>query len=128
MPLIAVNNLVISEGDAGEQMVTVTVSLSSSSALTTTVNFATKDDSAIADQDYVAATGNLIFIPGSTQRTFNVKLIGDTQPEATETFRVELSSPANARIADNFGLVTIKDDDEGSPESSQHIFLPVIQN
>jgi hypothetical protein len=50
---------------------------------------------------------------------FSVTIIGDKIAEPTETFTVVLSSPVNATIADDTGVVTILDDDPTTPVTSQ---------
>jgi hypothetical protein len=40
-----------------------------------------------------------------------IPVIGDSLIESNETFRLAISSPTNATIADNLGICTILDDD-----------------
>jgi hypothetical protein len=76
-----------------------------------TVAYATADATALAGVDYVAKTGTLSFSAGALTRTFTVAIVGDVVKEAVETFRVTLSGPTNATIADAQGLCTITDND-----------------
>lgn len=85
--------------------------VATSASAQVTVNWATANGTATAGQDYVAASGTLTFASGETQKTISITVNGDTTPEANETFRVLLSSPINATIADGDGLGTITDDD-----------------
>ena len=69
---------VLHEGNSGTTPAVFTVSLSSASAQTITVNYATADGSAQAGRDYQAATGSLTFNPGETTKTVTVLVNGDT--------------------------------------------------
>lgn len=109
-PAISMNDVAASEGNAGTKSFAFTVTLSAPTAFTTTVHFATADDSAVAPSDYVAASGELNFAPGATAVTLNIAVKGDPFDEPTETFRVNLSNAANATIADGQGVGVILDD------------------
>src|SRR5438093_4504105 len=81
-PTLSIDDVSQAEGDAGSSTFTFTVSLSFASVLTTTVNFATADDTATtADSDYASASGVLTFTPGQTSRTIDVGVNGDTKNE-----------------------------------------------
>jgi Ca2+-binding RTX toxin-like protein len=75
------------------------------------VNYATADGTATAPGDYTQTSGTLSFAPLETTKTVTVQAKGDVQVEPDETFFVNLSSPANATIADNQGKGTVQDDD-----------------
>ena len=66
---------------------------------------------AIQPGDYTASFGLLTFVPGDTSETFGVTVKGDLIAELDETFRVVLTSPSNAVLADPQGLGTITDDE-----------------
>lgn len=65
--------------------------------------------------DYSGTTGTLSFPPGTTTQTITIPVTGDTTPEASETFFVNLSSPSNAVIGDTQGVGTIVNDDGSGP-------------
>lgn len=88
-----------------------TVTLSTPSASTVTVDYSTVDGSATAGSDYLATAGQLTFAPGATLLTFTVTITNDTLVESNETFTATLSNPANAGIAKAVGLGTILNDD-----------------
>lgn len=92
----------------------LTVSLDQASTQPVTVDWATAEGSAGAD-DFVADHGTLSFDPGQTTRTIPVTVRGDDLVELDETFTVHLSNPAGATIADADGVVTIFDDDDIEP-------------
>lgn len=111
-PTLSINDVTVTEGNAGTTNATLTVSLSAASAKVVTVNYATADGTALAPADYISGTGTLVFSPGTTTRTFIVQVNGDTTPEADETFVVNLGGPVNATLADAQGVVTILNDDQ----------------
>jgi glucose/arabinose dehydrogenase len=110
-PTLAINDVTVSEGNAGTSVVTFNVILSPASAQTVTVNYTTANNTAIAGSDYVATSGTLTFTPGQQSRPISVTINGDTLNEPNKTFNINLSNPVNATIADNQGVGTIVDDD-----------------
>ena len=110
-PAIAVNSVTVTEGNSGTANAVFTVTLSQTSAQTVTVNYATANGTATSPADYTAGSGTLSFAAGTTSRTINVAVVGDTLDEANETFVVNLSSPVNSTIATAQGTGTITDND-----------------
>ena len=111
-PTISIDDVSVSEGNAGTTNAGFTVSLSNASSQTITVNFATENNTAIAGTHYVQTNGTLTFTPGTTTQPVNVQVNGDQLNEvASLTFNVNLSSATNASITDNRGVGTIVDDD-----------------
>ncbi len=104
---ITINDVSVQEPTSGTTPATFTVTLSKQNSRTVTVNYATANGTATAGSDYVAASGTLTFNPGETSKTFNVTINGDTTSESSETFVVNLTSPANAVITDSQGTGTI---------------------
>ena len=111
LPSISINDVTVLEGNAGSANAVFTVSLSAASGQTVTVNYATADGTATAPADYTSSSGTVNFAPGQTVRTIGVPVIGETVPEANETYFVNLSGATNATIADNQGVGTITNDD-----------------
>jgi hypothetical protein len=75
------------------------------------VTATTEDVEAIAGGDYTATAQEVVFPPQVTVQTLSVPLIGDTQAEPDETFRLVLTNPVNATLADAAGVCTIADND-----------------
>ncbi|HEX6178015.1 MAG TPA: Calx-beta domain-containing protein, partial [Thermoanaerobaculia bacterium] len=117
-PTFSINDVSQAEGDAGTTAFTFTVTLTGSSALTATVDFATADGTATAGTDYTATSGTLTFAPGVTTQTITVNVTGDVTFEPDETFFLNLSNPTNATISDAQGLGTITTDDAGVADLS----------
>jgi hypothetical protein len=111
LPAISINDATVTEGNTGTTNAVFTVSLSSSSSQTVTASYSTTDGNAVAGSDYVAAAGVLTFNPGESSKTITVLVNGDTIVEGNETFFLNLTSAANASIADGQGIGTILDDD-----------------
>ncbi|MEX2216118.1 MAG: Calx-beta domain-containing protein, partial [Phycisphaeraceae bacterium] len=113
LPTISINDVTLSEGNAGTTAFTFTVSLSNPSASPISVQFATADGSAtLADNDYQSNTGTLNFAAGSSaSQTITVLVNGDNRSEPSQTFLVNLFTATNAAIADTQGVGTIVNDD-----------------
>ena len=79
--------------------------------MTVTVTYDTSNGSAIADSDYTATDGTLVFQPGEQAKTIAVAVIDDTLREGVETFTVSLSNPPNATLLKRIGTATIVDND-----------------
>jgi hypothetical protein len=73
---------------------------------------------ATAGADYQTASGTATFAPGETQKTFYVRVVGDTADELDETFTVRLSTAygasAGAVVTNPSAVFTIRDDDAPS--------------
>gem|GEM_PF-4467610 len=93
---LAIDDVVANEGaDATTTTFTFTVTLTGAVDQAFTVDWATSDDTAVADTDYLAAFGTLNFAgtDGETQ-TIDVTVNGDDEVEYDETFFVNLISIA----------------------------------
>src|SRR5207344_1034441 len=77
-PVLSINDVTVSEGNSGTTPATFTVTLTGSTALPVTVNYATADGTGKAGVDYQSATGALTFAPGETTKTVSVQVIGNT--------------------------------------------------
>ena len=120
-PGLSVADVSITEGNSGTSNLTFTITLSKASTKTVSVRYMTQNTSAIAGSDYTAKSGTVSFSVGSTSRTVAVAIIGDTVPEATETFQLLLYSPTNATISDSTAIGTIVDNDTVVPPSGPPI-------
>ena len=110
-PSLSINNVTVAEGDSGTTAAVFTVTLSAMSGRTVRVDYSTDNGTAIAGDDYQAASDTLVFSPGDTTQMLTVLVIGDLQLEQDETFVVNLSNADNATIADGQGVGTITNDD-----------------
>lgn len=111
---VSIGDARIAEGDAGETLLTFTVTRSNT-ASDFTVDFATGGGTATAGEDYLAAQGTLTFAAGGpSSQTVTVRVLGDATIEPTETFQVTLSnlqSAGSVVISDGAATGTIRNDD-----------------
>jgi hypothetical protein len=114
---LSIDDVTVTEGNAGTVNATFTVSLNQVSAQTITVQYATANGTAVQPGDYTSASGTLTFSPGDVSKSVTVTVKGDTIDEVDETYAVNLTSPTNASISDSSGTGTITDDD-GPPSVS----------
>ena len=108
-PSFSINDVTTSDESATTH--TFTVTLSSASGVTATVDYATSDGTATAGSDYTAASGTLTFAAGQTSKTFTVAVLADSADENDETVTITLSNATQASISDSTGTLTITDDD-----------------
>ncbi len=120
--------------DENVASLTVTVTRSGGSAGDVSVDFSTADDTALAGDDYTAASGTLDFAEGEMSRSFNVTILDDSVYEGDEDFTVTLSNvqggaslgtPATAAVtlleddqepdADGDGVSDVLDQCPGTP-------------
>ncbi|HEX8174941.1 MAG TPA: Calx-beta domain-containing protein [Pyrinomonadaceae bacterium] len=111
-PGISINDLTVTEGDAGLKEVTFTVSLSAASNQQIGVSFTSESGTAKENTDYSGVSGGMLFFPGITKAIITVPIRGDLLDEPDETFSIRLYNPINnAVITKAVGVCTILDDD-----------------
>ena len=108
---LSVADTFVVEGDAGTANLVFTVTLSTASAGSVTVDYATVAGTATAGVDYTGVSGTLTFAPGETTRTVTVPVIGDMLPEASETVTLQLSNAVGTGIANGTSVGVIRNDD-----------------
>ncbi len=114
---LSINDVAVTEGDAGTVMAMFTVSLSApAGAGGVTFDIATADGvtnpATLADNDYVmnSLVGQTIAMGNSTF-AFSVTVNGDMAVEANETFLVNVTNVTGATLGDGQGVGTINNDD-----------------
>ena len=79
------------------------------------VDYATRDGSARAGSDYIAASGTLHLYGGENQAVIPVEIVGDTTPEAAESFYLDVFDPVGGSFGEGVARLTavrtILDDD-----------------
>lgn len=108
---ISITDGTVTEGDAGTSDFAFNIKLSEPSGHVVTFNYGTAPGTASVGLDYLPKSGTLAFEPGETNKTFVVKIVGDTIHEDAETFFLNLSAATFAVIDDNQGKATINDND-----------------
>ena len=108
----------IAEGNSGTTYAYFLVQLSNPGSAGGSVDYRTLDSTAVAGEDYVAASGRLVLYPGETSAVIPVEIIGDTHAEAPETFVLEVFNPQGGAFAAGLTQLratrTIVDDDGAS--------------
>ncbi|MBI2946587.1 MAG: hypothetical protein HYY23_03010, partial [Verrucomicrobia bacterium] len=111
VPTLSINDVSVTEGDAGLSRAVFEIKLSAPGGQRITVKYAAVEETASAATDFVAQSSTLIFNPGETNKRITILVNGDTFFEPSETFSVNLSTPVNATITRGQGQATILDDD-----------------
>lgn len=118
-PVITINNVTVPEGNTGTTTDALfIINLSAATGRTVSVDFATTNQTALGGNkcgllgvDYETASGNLSFSPTVTAFAIPIKVCGDNNAEANESFRIAFSNPVGAAIQVNSGFGAIVDDD-----------------
>jgi hypothetical protein len=81
------------------------------------VDYASRDGTASAGQDYLPVKGTLVLYPDEKQAAIPVEIIGDTTPEPSETFFLDVTNPVGgsfgAGVITLTAMRTIVNDDGG---------------
>ena len=110
-PGVSVGDVSVPEGDAGSGTITFPVTLSTPSDTEISVHYATADGTAVAGEDYEAASGAITFAPGETAKTVPVTVLGDLAEEVDEVFLLNLSDPVGVLLGDAQALGTLRDEE-----------------
>ncbi len=133
---VSINDASGAEGDSGTSPMFFTLSLNQPAGPGgVSVDYATVDGSAtVADNDYIARAGTLVFPEGETTLTLHVDIVGDETVEQDEVFHIDLANAVGASIHTGRGTGTIVNDDvvtvaihaiQGSGERSPYENLAV---
>jgi beta-glucanase (GH16 family) len=115
-PGITINDISISEGNAGTTNFAFNVTLSRASTTAVTVTYSTNDGTAKAGEDYTAATNQTItFQPNETSKAITVNVVADDAKEGDDEFTVSLTGSTGAIIQQYTGKATILNDDTRVP-------------
>lgn len=98
----------VNEGNSGTTPVYFWVQLNGyrfDPNLIVSVDYKTRNGSALAGQDYIATQGTLKIYPNENYALVLVEIIADTVPEAEETFYLDVFNPVNAVFGE--GLVQL---------------------
>ncbi len=117
LPTISIADRSKEEGNEGNTAFEFIVTRTGDTSEAITVNYETRDGTAIAGEDYTAVTDQTVTIAaGQNQATISVQVTGDTIEEVDQTFTVNLTgSSQNATIEDGEALATIINDDVTPP-------------
>ena len=108
-PACSVGNAMVTEGPDAQLVFTVSLDRAVlASEGTVSVAYATRDVTATAGADYIAASGTLTFATGESTKTVIVRVLEDTHGDDGEILELVLSKATGATIADDTGTGTIK--------------------
>jgi len=100
------------EGDTGAKDASFAITLDQAATFPVEVTYSTVDGTATAGSDYTAQTMKKVtFAPGETTKAVTVPVLGDTIPEATETFDLVVSAAPGTTLVKASARATITDDD-----------------
>jgi Calx-beta domain len=119
IPEVSVAPASAPEGNEGTTVLSLPVTLSAATTETVSVKYATRDGTATAGSDYVAANGMLVFKPGETAKSVGITVKGDSAVEADETVTLALLTPVNAKLGAASATGTITNDD-AAPRSGHY--------
>jgi cytochrome oxidase Cu insertion factor (SCO1/SenC/PrrC family) len=93
--------------------ITMTVSRTGGSAGFVSVDYASNDETAVVDSDYLTSNGTLTFADGVVSESIDISLIDDMEYEGDETFTAELSNPTGGAVigTPSSATATITEDD-----------------
>jgi hypothetical protein len=115
-PTVSIQDVQQTEGNSGQTPFVFQVNLSAASPEEIRVDYATSDGTAtVADNDYTAAAGTLVFLPGETAKTVTVLVTGDTRVEPDEQFSLQLQNLRNVQAGRTSAAGMIINDDESEP-------------
>ncbi len=114
--VLSIADAALTEGDAGNALMSFTISLSAPSDGTVQFVAATDLGTATPNVDYVPTSAILVVPDGASSIVFQVPVIGDTDVEGDETVLVRLADPLNAMLGDPEATGTIIDDDAPLPQ------------
>ncbi len=123
---ISVNDVPVTEGNAGTLNATFTVTRTGSTAEAVSVSALTAAGTATAGTDYTTTGPTVLSLGiGVTSANFVVPVVGDVLDEPNETFFVNLTLPVKATIIDSQGVGTIVDNDGVPNPAGPATFLAV---
>ncbi|HEX4915694.1 MAG TPA: lamin tail domain-containing protein, partial [Vicinamibacterales bacterium] len=126
---VSVDDVSVTEGDAGQVIATFTVT---ATGVHTGITFdiaaadgAGPSAATVANNDFNAAAAVGSIPAGQTTFTFNVAVNGDVAYEPNETYSVVLSNVNGAGVAKGIGVGTITNDDPAPPVVSDVVISQV---
>jgi beta-glucanase (GH16 family) len=126
LPEIMVNPVSVMEGNSGDVMADIKLSLAGPAREDISISWSTEDGTAISGKDYSGQTDGQITLPaGSSSINLSIPILHDELLEFTEYFTLNLEEPENATLSNNSIRVKIQDNDKYVPESdADGVFTP----
>lgn len=111
-PILAMDDVAIAEGQSGSKPLNFLVRMSAPATGTVNFDYYSDNGTAASGSDYQANAGiGASIAAGQTSASIPVTVLGDTVPEANETFVLNLANPVGASIGDAQARGRIDNDD-----------------
>ena len=110
-PTLSLSDVSLSEGQVGSRNAVFVFTLSGPAQIDVTLDYATVADTAEAGSDYQLAQGSLTIPKGQTSTKLPVSILGDTQLEPDESFRLVLSNVQGAELDTTEASAILLNDD-----------------
>ena len=110
-PTISIADTEVAEGDTGSRSMDFAVRLHQPTTNVVTVDYTTRNGTAIKGIHYVATNGTLTFAPGESNQVISVAILGNLAAEGQRTLFVDLSRATNMPIGRHTATGTIIEDD-----------------
>ena len=120
-PELNIADMQIVEGNAGQRIAEVMVTMPHVKPNPVMAVFNTRNGTALAGSDYVKIVDTLFFAPGDVMKKIKIPINGDVAAEADETFQVALVYLSGIKLADSIGIVTIVNDDFTGGSSGSNV-------
>ncbi len=120
VPAISASNVTVTQSTTESVEANFAVTLSSASNQAITVQYATGDGTALAQQDYMPVSGTLTFAPGQTSVTVAVTVLSHATFQFPKSFSLALSNARNGAVTTAAATATI-DSTDGLPAAGSAV-------
>ena len=101
------------------------LNLSQAASKQITIQYTTKDGTAVANKDYIPVSGSVTFNAGETQAYIDITITGDSLRQAYQQFYVQFSNAVNCTLTSDEAIATIKNDGTYLPTDSSGYTSPL---
>lgn len=115
LPVISTTAEITVQEDDADKIVQLTFQLTGENTTNAIVSFAAVPGTAVVGDDYqLVNTGKLLFAPGETTATIDIKIVADEVKEPREQLQIKLYNPLNTRVESELITINIEDDDNNA--------------
>jgi hypothetical protein len=108
---VSVQSTNVVEGNSSRTNALLILTLSPAGSSSVTVSYETLDGTATSGLDFLPRSGSLRFVPGATNISMSVPVLGDVQHDLDESFFLLLSGAEGAMLSVNEATARILNDD-----------------
>ncbi|WP_423274659.1 Calx-beta domain-containing protein, partial [Arcobacter sp. YIC-464] len=108
LPDVSISDATVNENEGS---ITFVITLSEASNSPVRVTLETQEGTAKEVSDFIATSGDIVFLPGETTLTFSIPVVNDNIYEVSENLFLNITNATNANIIDSQGEGTILDSD-----------------